>query len=98
MPPRPILNLTEPFDGEGFAQRIAQCDLPQADHRMRPSLGGGDGKLRALIGHRLAQSHDQVSRQEGAVSRRAEDPLRVGSVARGPVESGQDSSERSWMM
>ena len=98
MAPGPALDLTEPLDDEGFAQRIAQCDLPQPDHRMRPSLGGGDGKLRALSGHGLAQSHDQVSRQEGAVSRRAEDPLCVGSVGRGPVESSEDSSERSWMM
>jgi tRNA 2-thiouridine synthesizing protein A len=98
MPPRPILNLTEPLDDESFAQRIAQRDFPQPDHRMRPSSGGGDGKLRALSGHRLAQSHDQVSGQEGAVPRRAEDPFRVGPVGRGPVESREDSGERSWMM
>ena len=65
---------------------------------MRSSLRGGDGKLRALSGHGLAQSHDQVSRQEGAVSGSAEDPLRVGPVGRGPVEPGEDSGERSGML
>ena len=96
--PGPTCNLAETFDNEGLAQRVAQRDLPQPDYRMRSSLGGGDRKLSALSGHGLAQSRDQVSRQKRTVSRSAEDPLRVGSVGRGPVEPGQDSGERSWMM
>jgi hypothetical protein len=96
--PGPTLNLTEPLHQKGLAQCVAQRDLPQSDHRMRSSLRGGDGKLRALSGHGLLQSYDQVSRQERAISGGAKNPLCVGPVGRGPVEPGEDSGERSGML
>ena len=65
---------------------------------MRSSLGRRDRKLRALSGHGLAQSRDQIAGQKGAVPRSAENPLRVRTVGRGPIEPGEDSGERSWMM
>ena len=36
--------------------------------------------------------------QKRTVSRSAEDPLRVGPVGGGPVEPGEDSGERTWIM
>jgi hypothetical protein len=96
--PGPTLNLTEPLHQKGLAQRVAQRDLPQSDHRMRSSLRGGDGKLRALSGHGLVQPRDQVPRQKGAVPRSAENPLCVRPVGCGPVEPGEDSGERSRML
>ena len=65
---------------------------------MRSSLRGGDGKLRALSGDGLAQLHDEVSRQKGAVSRSAENPLCVGTAGGGPVERREDSGERPGML
>ncbi len=65
---------------------------------MRSPSGGRDRKLSALSGHGLAQSRDQISGQKRTVSRSAQDPLRVGPVGGGPVEPGQDSGERTWIM
>src|ERR1700733_8083548 len=65
---------------------------------MRSPPGGRDRKLSALSGHGVAQARDQISGQKRTVSRSAQDPLRIGPVGGGPVEPGQDSGERTWIM
>jgi hypothetical protein len=96
--PGPTFNLAEALDDESLTQCVAQRDLPQPDHWMRSPLGGGDGKLSVLSGQSLAQSDDQVSRQKRTVAGSAQNPSRVGSVSRSPIEPGQDSGERAWII
>lgn len=62
---------------------------------MRSPPGRRDRKLRALSMQTLSQSRDQIRGQKGAVSRNAQNPLRVGSLGCGPIERGEDSSERA---
>ena len=92
------MNLAKALDDESLAERLAQRDIPQPDDRMQLPSRRRDRKLSAFRMQCLTQSRDQIARQEGTVARGAENPLRFRPMDRSPIEPGQDSSQRSWIM
>ena len=62
---------------------------------MRLTVGGGDRKLRVLLGPRLMQSRDEIARQKRTIRGGAQYPRDIGAVGRCPVERGEDAGERS---
>ena len=85
---RPAVDLALVLDGQRMAQRFAQRNRPEPDHRMRPAARGGAGERYAGGAASRMQARDEIARDEGRVGGDADHPVDARTVLRQPIETG----------